>query len=281
MVKTYSRRALLPYTSQIQVAETPGARALSLDGRNWEIQYLITGGPRDSDRPDDGKPVYQYARVASVNGAGVMRRPLHPLLDAGSVNTAIDDLVACVSETRLPYQGIDKYEYWLLDAADGEPLALLNTCISNEEVAACRVRPVWLAIPAAQLDIADPRQKQDHYVPPVNYSLQKLVEQRAGQYPQAAWFERSATQADDFPPCLVTENWEREDHYQLCHSYIRRMAPRLLMLQGLPRADRQRLELAARENAVEADWFYPLYPEIVDKKLMTALRVEAKLRRTA
>ncbi len=51
------------------------------------------------------------------------------------------------------------------------------------------------------------------------------------------------------------------------------------MLQGLPRIDRQRLEQAAQENALDVDRFHTLYPEVIDEKLITALRVEARLRR--
>ena len=39
MTRTYSKRLLSPFIGVLQVAETPEARALSLDGRNWEVQY--------------------------------------------------------------------------------------------------------------------------------------------------------------------------------------------------------------------------------------------------
>jgi hypothetical protein len=45
-------------------------------------------------------------------------------------------------------------------------------------------------------------------VPPVNYRLQKLVEERAGSNPRAAWFERPDPATDDFPPCLIREDWD-------------------------------------------------------------------------
>jgi hypothetical protein len=49
----------------------------------------------------------------------------------------------------------------------------------------------------------------------------------------------------------------------------------------LPKSDRERLEQAARDYAIEVDQFFALYPEVIDEKLMTALRVEAKLRLAA
>ena len=116
-------------------------------------------------------------------------------------------------------------------------------------------------------------------MPPVNYRLQRLVEERAGLKPQAAWFERVAGPTDEFPPCLIREDWGTEDRQRLCDLYIRRLAPRLLMLQGLPRPVRRRLERAARDHVFDLERFYPLYPEIVDEGLVTAARVEARLPR--
>lgn len=53
------------------------------------------------------------------------------------------------------------------------------------------------------------------------------------------------------------------------------------MMQGLPRPVRQRLEQAARDHVFDVERFYPLYPEVVDKRLLTAARVEARLRRAS
>ena len=50
------------------------------------------------------------------------------------------------------------------------------------------------------------------------------------------------------------------------------------MLHGLGHDDRLRMERAARENAREVQRFYPLYPEVADETLMTAIRVEARIR---
>ena len=52
-------------------------------------------------------------------------------------------------------------------------------------------------------------------------------------------------------------------------------------LQGLSRPVRHRLERAARDYVFDVERFYPLYPELVDRSLLTAARVEARLRRAA
>ena len=135
-------------------------------------------------------------------------------------------------------------------------------------------------MPVAQLDVREPKPDHNAYVPPVNYRLQKVVEKRAGLKPRAAWFERTALARNDFPPCLIREDWEDEERQQLCDLYIRRLAPRLLMMQELSESVRHRLERAARDHVFEVERYYPLYPEVLDISAMTAARVEAQLRRT-
>ena len=51
------------------------------------------------------------------------------------------------------------------------------------------------------------------------------------------------------------------------------------MLHGLKQVDRRRLEVAAKAHVLEVDRFCPLYPDIADNDLMTAIRVEASLRK--
>ncbi len=137
MIRTYARRLLSPFVGLVQVAETNNARALSLDGRNWAIQYAL----------------------------------------------------AEAAETR------------------------------------------------------DWRPRAD---PDLHFSLR--------------------------------EDWENLRQQELCDLYVRRLAPRLLMLQGLPQAVRRRLEQAAHKQVFDVERFYPLYSEVVDKRLLTAARVEAQLR---
>jgi hypothetical protein len=169
----------------------------------------------------------------------------------------------------------------LLDDTDGAPLALLQSTADEEDTTLPPPHPTWLAMPAAQLEVQAPEPAEDFYVPPVNYRLQKLIEERAGMKPKAAWFERSDPATDDFPPCLIREDWENEEQQQLCDLYIHRLAPRLLMMHGLSPPVRHRLEQAAREFVFDVERFFPLYPEVVDTGLLTAARVEARIRRAA
>ena len=54
--------------------------------------------------------------------------------------------------------------------------------------------------------------------------------------------------------------------------------PHILILHGLEHAERKRMELAAKSYPLEVERFYTLYPAIADRKVMDAIRVEAKLR---
>ncbi len=282
MIRLYSKRLLSPFVGLVQVAEIARARALSLDGKNWAIQYELsaeeTGIRRRTQRTGTN---INYSLVATIEDGQLKKHAVHPFLDPGDVQSAIDRLFDAVSSSALPYTETDRYEYWLLDRADGSPLALLHSCIDAKDRALTPTRPTWIAMSAAQLAIQAPQSGYDAYVPPVNYRLQKLIEQRAGIRPRAVWFERSTPQEDDFPPCLINEDWDNAERQQLCDLYIRRLAPRLLMLHNLPRAVRQRLEQAARNHVFDVDRFYPLYPEVVDSRSLTAARVEARLRRAA
>ena len=52
MIRAYSKRLLSPYMGLVQIVETERARALSLEGTDWSIQFRIdTGNSGQRDRP--------------------------------------------------------------------------------------------------------------------------------------------------------------------------------------------------------------------------------------
>lgn len=282
MIRTYSKRLLSPFVGLVQVAELPLARALSRDGRNWVIQYSLVEEERFRNILVDVAPAgAEYALVGLIKEGELDTRGLHPALNTAPVKAAIKQLYEMILHASVPFAAVDRYQYWLLDREDGLPLALLHSCIREQEMERYQQpRPEWMAIPAAQLDVPDPEREQAEYVPPVNYRLERLIGERAGINPRGAWFERREGDADEFPPCLIREDWETGSEQQLCDRYISRLAPRLLMLQELPHPVRQRLEVAAREHVFDVERYHTLYPEVIDRELLTAARVEARLRRT-
>ena len=288
MTKTYSRRLLLPFVGMVQIVEMEKARALSMDGNYWSLQYRLPVKPQAAARKTRADPGstytrimgYQHAAVGTITGGKLENHPVPPFLDADTVRSANEELFSAVSAAILPFPAADRYEYWLLDARDRKPLALLFTSMDAQDPALAAPRSEWIPMPASELKVEPPEAPDDgFYVPPVNYRLERMVAERAGSKPQAAWFERSDVGSDDFPECLISEDWPEPQQHELCQRYLRRLAPRLLMLQGLSSALRQRLELAAREHVFEIERFFSLYPEVVDQQLLTAARVEARMRR--
>jgi len=287
VIRMYSRRLLLPFVGVVQIAEIDGARALSMDGEYWSIQYRLPTNPeqpRGGPRVDPGSTYtrivgYNHAAVATVKQGKLENHPVHPALNVDDVRSASRQLFEAVTTARLPFEAADRYEYWLLDARDEAPLALLYTCVGAHEREHTPPRAEWHPMPASELKVEPPEPPQSFYVPPVNYRVERMVEERAGTKPKAAWFDRHARDEGDFPPCLLREDWQDRQQQELCDRYICRLAPRLLMLQGLAPSARERLESAAREYVFEIERFHALYPEVIDHRLMTAARVEARMRR--
>ena len=269
----------MPYVGVIQVAELGRTRAISADGSHWAIQYVM---PRDVNRDTDRQINRENANVfvvATIAEDELKLHPLHSVLDADEITSAINQLYQAVTSTPPPFAATDYYEYWLLDQSDKRPLALIQATANADDMNLAPPPPAWVAMPASQLEIKAPEAEQSCYVPPVNYRLQQLIEERAGTKPQAAWFHRKNPAADDFPPCLIREDWTNEQDQQLCDLYIHRLAPRLLMMQGLSTATRDRLEAFASHYVFDVQRFYTLYPEIIDEKRMNAARVEARIRK--
>ena len=280
MIRAYSQRMLPPYYGFVQIAESDRARALSFDGINWDIQYL----------PDDGEGAGQAGRVLGYvldrsyfPVAKVKHDQLTPFLfpsflDASDISACIDEIAAFLSAAKLPFPAADIFEYWLLDGSDDSPLALIFSCCDESKKTTYPASTAWTALPHSKMKIANTSAEKAQGEPPVNDRFQRLVAARAGNKPRAAWFERHQDDTDTFPGLLVREDWQDPDHHDLCRRYLSRKAPRLLMLQGLSHDERERMEIAASQHAVEVHQYFPLYPEVNNQQRMSAIRVEARLR---
>lgn len=276
----YSKRLLLPFVGVVQIVDLGWARALSLDGKNWALRYARDENEHTLSGPLRDDPRVNCALVVTIEGDQLETRAVRRTMEPERVRSDSQRLFEAISTARVPFEAADCYEYWLLDSRDESPLALLHACVDAEDMALPVPSPEWFAMPAAELAVPDPAPPvQTTYLPPVNYRLQKLVEEHAGHKPHAAWFQRTYPAMDGFPPCLVRDEWEDPECQRLCDLYLHRLAPRLLMMGGLPRPVRQRLEQAAREYVFDVEKFYPLYPEVVDGSVLNTARVEARLRR--
>lgn len=284
MLKAYSKRLLSPYTGQVQVVESSRARAMSLGGGNWEIQFSFaheSGVSSRGEQKSPGKAVKKsYIRIANFNGSDIELINLPSFLDTDEIDERISELTEFLADIKLPLPAADEHEYWLLDEKDESPLALIYSCVKAEEMALYPNRPEWTALPASMMEVKR-FPEEESFLPPVNDRLQQRVNERAGRHPKARWVRRRETEPDIFPSCIVSEVWDDEADHELCQRYILRQAPRLLMLHSLDYDNRLRLEQAAKTHALEVERFCSLYPEVADQKLMNTIRVEARLRRAS
>ena len=283
MIRAYSQRLLPPYYGFVQIAESDRARAVSFDGASWDIQYL----------PDDGAGAGQekralgyvldrsYYPVAKVQHHQLTPYIFPSFLDASDITACINDLEVFLSTVRLPFPAADNFEYWLLDGSDETPLALIFSCCDEAQITTFPKSTAWTALPHSKMKVANTPTEKARSEPPVNDRFQRLVAARAGSRPRAAWFERRQDETNTFPGLLVREDWQDQAQHDLCQRYLARKAPRLLMLQGLSHDERERLEVAAKQHAIEVNQYFPLYPEVNNEQRMSAIRVEARLRRHA
>lgn len=276
MITAYSQRLSPPFSGQAQIAESDRARAITMDGQNWEIHFLR--GSNGSGVRGYQKFQRSYVRAAYISHSWVCRISEEGCDNTQDVDERIVELAAFLANAVLPFPVADEHEYWLLDAQDDSPLALIFTCVEAEQMSTFPEHPEWTALPAAVMPIDRSEEELSSGAPPVNYQVEQLVAERAGRRPKAQWFRRGVTMPDDFPPFLLREDWQEEAAHGLCQRYVERQSPRLLMLHGLEHDKRLRLERAARANVMEVARFYSTYPDIADPELMSTMRVEARMR---
>lgn len=276
MIRAYSQRLMPPYSGQVQIAESERARAITLDGKSWEIHFLQNA---EVDESQTGK----FTRKRFIRVLNLEHHALENIVESSSsqaedVDERIVELAIYLVSAALPFPSNDGYEYWLLDKEDESPLALIFSCSDEELMSNFPSKTEWMALPAAVMPIDYIEDEKERKAPPVNYRVEQMIAERAGYYPKAKWFKRDANEKEAFPSLLIREDWQDRDKHQLCQRYLQRQSSRLLMLHGLSREDRKRLEVSAKGHALEVGRFHKLYPEVIDTKLMNTILVEARLR---
>ena len=276
MIKVYSQRLTPPYSGQAQIAESERARAITMDGKVWEIHFVHStpGGVRQDGSTYD----YSFRRVAFIRHADLDAINQRAERGEQEVDERITELTRFLAGANLPFKAADKYEYWLLDPVDESPLALIFSCKDQEQMSRYPDHPEWTALPASAMPVEKTEEELAQSAPPVNYRVEGMVRERAGTRPRARWFNRERHTSISFPPFMIREDWQDEQESALCQRYIQRQSTRLLMLHGLGPEDRLRMELSARSHPLEVARFFDLYPEVADNKVMNAIRVEARLR---
>jgi len=203
MIKTYSQRLLPPYYGLAQIAESERARAITVDGQTWEIQFLRTGNGSQSRNNI-------FRRAVTISDSEIRKGNIG-LEEEKTVDERIIELTEFLADISLPFPSTDQYEYWLLDQNDQSPLALIFSAKDPEQMNAYPSRPEWTALPAAVMPIEMTEDEKSYSSAPVNYRLERLVAERAGINPKAKWFTRSTNEENLFPVLMLNENWQQED----------------------------------------------------------------------
>lgn len=309
----YGVRILSPYRGifrgVMQVAEGPGARAMSADGLVWRVQGLTVvskSGWGSLDKVEDRSRYVLYGGWSKRDG--FHQAPLPPTCDIDRLRQTCDPLVALMSEiaARVPFERRDHNELWLLDARDAAPLALLASTVDASSINTA-IQPSWEPTAGSDTTFTAPsllaRGVENRSGGRHSYHrdvLKSLVQRAAGRPVRAQWFRREGgggvgidgvgldadltsrrLRAEDFPPLLLREDWDEAEQRSLVADFVDFMAPYLLTLNDLDPALRQRLERAAVRQAALVYRLHRLYPDVVDQSLLNRTLVEAVMRHAA
>jgi hypothetical protein len=276
-------RRVNPFLGVLQVVSTRQARAVSTDGRSWQIQ-VYAERPTDLWAGQGSTPIKGMFRFGVwTPERGLDRVPVNPILNNASIIPAAEELVGILQTVhhQVPFPQQDRLELWLLDR-HRLPLALLATSVSEPERFGERVPKAWAA---ATRDMAGPLK-----LPAL--SLESRIAQEAGASPVHCWFRREDDGAgvplaplrglDRAAPAAFPETLFRDPQPPpAADAYMAWLAPRLLALDGLSDATRGRLERLGRSRALDLAALWRLYPKIIHPELLASARVEAAIRQAS
>ena len=303
--RCFCLRRVNPFQGVVAVVKTSGGRAISLDGRSWQVQVLAHP-PRGLWSQGGHGDALEYFRFGVWSReAGLSRVPLNPILDQGRMLAESQALIAAVREhaERLPFPLEPELEHWLLDT-EGQPLALIGTALHERDLHVMQSRG-WRAggrgderpFVAPSLAERGIPQRDDSGRRFHVDAIEDLIGQAAGPQPATQWFrvdgdvarglEIAAPEAlagrtltlGDFPPLTLRTDWPEPGDALLARDYVEWLAPFLLALASLDDALRARLEPAAARHALLVDALWRLYPRVLAPGLLNRARVEARLRR--
>ena len=272
--ETFSQRVLCPCHGMLQVVSVEGGVAESVDGYCWKLfvadERIISHTGLSEVRYGDWTPRSGSSR-SKIRGATAWSM----IEETGE--RIIEALEGCADQ--VPFQPMDKLEYWLLDEQTQRPLALLESRARLEQ-------PINIDSPHWHPGAAAKRQFQSEYGDAD--SLMGLIQQRAGSRPAGLWVER----ADDgtgrqlngdeldsqyFPELFLSTDWPNPEQTRLAKDFLAWQAPWLLQMHHLNPSTRDWLEQAAWQRPLETSKVFRLFPRVVDTQGLTVTRVKARL----
>jgi hypothetical protein len=301
-VNCYSQRILNPFRGVMNIISIGGADAVTIDGINWTL-YIHDTFDCPTDDPEEFFEIdMPDIRLGDWNKeSGLRCSPLIASYHYNEIQAIGNVLLDAVQEhaDQCPFPFEDKYELWLLDRSNNEPLALLDSACYESDV----YNPDSLHWEAG-LRCKQEFKKVNALTEEQNISagvlLNQLINQRAGEQPSAQWFYRdpfeygkglSGANLDQeligrelsarlFPKMLIQQQWQDENKASLVDAFIHWLSPYLLVLDFLRDTQREMLELTAKNHALLVDKMHLLYPKIINRQAINAARVEAMMRKS-
>lgn len=301
-VNCYSQRILNPFRGVMNIISIGGADAVTIDGSNW-ILYIHDNFDCPTDDPEEFFEIEMPdIRFGDWNAeSGLRRSPLiasYHYSEIQAIGNALLDTVQKYSD-RCPFPFKDKYELWLLDEKTSEPLALLDSVCNEAEIHSPE-NLAWEAGLRCKQEFMKEFSLTGEQSSSAGDLLNSIINQRAGERPSAQWFYRdnldygkgvSGINLNDdlaerelsarlFPKMLVQQQWRHKPDETLVEAFINWLSPYLLVLDFLRDAQREVLEIQAKQYALLVDKMYPLYPKVINQKAINAARVEAMMRKS-
>lgn len=278
----YARRRLNPYRGVEHIIEIEDSQAATQDGLTWLLRAEGGQGLR--------RPVGLW-----VEGRG--------LTEGRGITAAVEQ--ALTTHPPLPFPFADHMELWLLDKADGLPLALLASELPSRfrpESIDAEWRPFALTYSGFRSSTLTRREQEAGTAGSRHRDwLARLVNYAARPYPAAQWFHRQPDgggvgkaglrlaagwpgrqlAATDFPPLALRQAWNNPLEQSVINDYHRHLAPLLLLLPGLPDATRDFLEAAACQQPSQMARIHRLLPRVLQPPRVNAALVAARLAEAA
>lgn len=304
-MQSFSQRQLNPYRGIVRVIRHGGAEAVTQDGWHWDL-YVSNQALLD-DMGEEANAHRHRVLVSDIRFGrwspdhGLKRGPIYPSADFRRMEREGAELFEHLLEVHAApvFPFTDIYELWLLDA-HLRPLALLASATEVSEMD-LDLPLTWRVGDAARANFSC------EVVGNAADTLEQRVRQLAALRPAAIWVRRewgesgngdgsvlamipadlaqsgrlpARLSAAAFPCYFLADSGHGDAFARLARDYLDWQVPCLLMLPGLSRAERGRLEGLARRQAAAVEKHHRLYPECVDAAQINAARVEAMLCRT-
>jgi hypothetical protein len=303
----YSRRLLNPISGIVQVLQTGNARAISTDGSNWRIQIqseILKTPWHELEIPANYDRYFVYGVWSKNNG--LTKVPIHPTLYQKHVEQTANALIEMLIQyqDRIPFPQLDHYECWLLDINKLKPVVLINSSVDDNFPDFSRSldwNPCENHDHTFTTNSFITRQKNATVKIHAKDILNDVVRNITSSPGIAIWvkrdkhgdghiianncksapIEKDILRQNEIPLLGITQHWQSDGEQQLVDDYIQWLAPKLLTWSNLDSKTRAELEIAAQQQPLLVDRFYPLYPTVIDKTLLKKILVEAAIRKSS